>query len=136
MAGPGIIIVQTGGGLFLRPRDMAKIGALFLTDGRWRGNQIVSEGWGRDSTKDQVPSAQIPKAAQADGYGYQWWISSLKVGDRNFDSFSARGRGGQFIHVVPELKLVAVFTSPPDNPLLFQPLDIAQKFLLPAAVAK
>lgn len=128
-------IVQTGGGLFLRPRDMAKIGSLFLNDGRWHGDQIVSEKWVRDSTKDQVPSAQIPKEAQADSYGYQWWISSFKVGERNFDSFSARGRGGQFILVVPEMKLVVVFTSPADNPLLFQPLDIAQKFILPAAIA-
>ena len=106
-----------------------------MNDGRWHGSQILSETWVRNSTKDQVPSAQIPKAAQADSYGYQWWISSFKVGERNFDSFSARGRGGQFILVVPEMKLVAVFTSPADNPLLFQPLDIAQKFILPAAIA-
>ena len=72
-------ILQTGGGLFLRPRDIAKIGSLFLDHGRWRGHQIVSESWVRESTEDQVGAAQIPKAAEADGYGYQWWISSFKA---------------------------------------------------------
>lgn len=129
-------IVQTGGGLYLRPRDMAKIGCLVLNDGRWRGKQIVSETWVSESTKRQVAGDQIPTAARADGYGYQWWISTLQVGEREFESYSARGRGGQFILVVPELKLVAVFTGPADSPLLFQPLDIAQKYILPAAVAK
>src|SRR5262249_16891667 len=47
-------IVQTGGGLFLRPRDMAKIGCLYLNAGRWRGKQVVSENWVKESTKVQL----------------------------------------------------------------------------------
>jgi CubicO group peptidase (beta-lactamase class C family) len=129
-------IVQAGGGLFLRPRDMAKIGYLYLNGGRWRGTQIVSENWVEESTKDQVGAIQIPKVAEADGYGYQWWISSFKVDEQSFESFSARGRGGQFILVIPKLQIVAVFTSPPENPLTFQPLSIVQKYILPAALAK
>ena len=127
-------IVQTGGGLFLRPRDMAKIGYLYLKGGRWGDHQIVSENWVKESTKDQVGADKIPKAAQADGYGFQWWLSSFKVGEQDFDSFSARGRGGQFILVVPKLELVAVFTSPAENPSLFQPLEIMQKYVVPAAL--
>jgi hypothetical protein len=48
-------------------------------------------------------------------------------------SFSARGRGGQFIIVLPDQQMVVVFTSPPDNPLMFQPLDIINRDILPAA---
>ena len=94
-------IVQTGGGLFLRPRDMAKIGCLYLDGGRWHGKQIVSEDWVKQSITNHVPQGQIPEAARADGYGYQWWLSSFDVGGKRIESFSARGRGGQFIWWFP-----------------------------------
>jgi CubicO group peptidase (beta-lactamase class C family) len=126
-------IVQTGGGLYLRPRDMAKIGFLFLNGGRWQGKQIVSEAWVRESTKDHANPGQIPEAAHATGYGYQWWLSSFRVGDRVVESFSARGRGGQFILVIPERQLVLTFTSSTDDSLTFQPLEMAQRFILLAA---
>jgi CubicO group peptidase (beta-lactamase class C family) len=128
-------IVQTGGGLFLRPRDMAKIGCLFLDSGRWQGKQIVSEDWVKQSITDYVPAGQISEAARADGYGYQWWLGSFHVGGKRIKSFSARGRGGQFILVVPSVQLVAVFTSPPDNPLTFQPLDMMRQYVLPAVLS-
>jgi CubicO group peptidase (beta-lactamase class C family) len=126
-------IVQTGGGLFLRPRDMAKIGWLFLNRGRWNDKQIVSEKWIGESTKNYVDAGQIPTAAQASGYGYQWWLSSFKAGEEIVETYSARGRGGQFILAIPKRQLVAVFTSLPDNPLMFQPLEMVKKFILPAA---
>jgi CubicO group peptidase (beta-lactamase class C family) len=68
-------ILQTGGGLYLRPRDMAKIGYLVLNGGRWQGKQIVSEAWVKESTKNRVDPSQIPEATRATGYGYQWWLS-------------------------------------------------------------
>jgi CubicO group peptidase (beta-lactamase class C family) len=125
-------IVQTGGGLFLRPRDMAKLGQLFLDGGRYNGKQIVSEAWVKESTTSHVDAAKIIPAARASGYGYQWWLGSFRIGGRDVPSYSARGRGGQFILVLPEQKTVVVFTSPPDNPLTFQPLDIIQRDILPA----
>ena len=125
-------IVQTGGGLFLRPRDMAKIGCLYLNGGRWEEKQIVSAKWILESTKAHVDASQIPQTARADGYGYQWWLSSFKVGEDVVESYSARGRGGQFILILPKQQIVAVFTSPVENSLMFQPLDMVQKYLLPA----
>lgn len=41
---------------------------------------------------------------RADGSGYQWWISSIKAGDKTVATCSARGRGGQFICVIPGAK--------------------------------
>jgi CubicO group peptidase (beta-lactamase class C family) len=126
-------IVQTGGGLYLRPRDMAKLGQLFLDGGRWNGKQVVSEAWVKASTAAHVDAAKINPAAEAGGYGYQWWLGSLRAGDHDVPSYSARGRGGQFIVVLPDQQMVVVFTSPPDNPLMFQPLEIIRRDVLPAA---
>jgi CubicO group peptidase (beta-lactamase class C family) len=125
-------LLQTGGGLFLRPRDMLKLGQLMLDGGRWQGQQIVSESWIRACTTNHAPAGAIPAAARADGYGYQWWLSTLKTADAEIASYTARGRGGQFILVIPRAELVAVFTSPADNPLTFQPLDLIERHVLPA----
>src|ERR1017187_2275680 len=70
-------VVNTLGGLALRPRDMAKIGHLFLNGGRWQGKQIVSEKWVKESTQKQVGAGQLPAWFLADGYGYQWWLGSF-----------------------------------------------------------
>jgi CubicO group peptidase (beta-lactamase class C family) len=127
-------VVNTLGGLWLQSRDMAKIGQLFLNGGRWNGKQIVSEKWVKESTKQQVGAGQLPSWFLADGYGYQWWLGSFHVRDKTFESYSARGQGGQFIIVFPSLQMVAVFTGWNDNELLGQPLDMIQKYILPAAL--
>ena len=66
-------IVQTGGGLFLRPRDMAKIGYLYLNGGRWEGKQIVSAQMGpgiNEGARGCVPDT-------AGGAGRRIWISMV-----------------------------------------------------------
>lgn len=73
--------VQTGGGLSLRSRDMAKIGSLLLNDGRWQGRQIVSEAWVKEATKPRV-STGLPPRKLAPEYGYQWWLGAFRVRDR------------------------------------------------------
>lgn len=118
-------VVQTGGGLWLRPRDMAKIGQLMLNEGAWNGQQIVSRHWIRDSVTQHAPDR---------AYGYQWWLGKLPAGRKAVFSFGAQGRGGQFIIVFPELKMVTVFTGWNDgNGLGEQPFDMLQRYLLPAA---
>jgi CubicO group peptidase (beta-lactamase class C family) len=128
-------IVETGGGLLLRPRDMAKIGYLFLNGGRWKGKQIISEKWIKASTRNYVGSVQFPAWLQAaSGYGYQWWLGTLKVGTRDVAFYGARGRAGQFILVFPDRQIVAVFTGLNDNILMNQPLEMLQRYILPAAL--
>ena len=124
-------MVQTGGGLQLQPRDMAKIGALMLQGGRWHGRQIVSEAWVKASTTPRVSTGRSPRML-APEYGYHWWLGAFRVGDRVVTSYSARGRGGQFIFVFPDLHLVAVFTGWNPNALEDQPLEMLQHYILPA----
>jgi CubicO group peptidase (beta-lactamase class C family) len=117
-------LIQTGGGLLLRPRDMGKIGCLVLNAGHWQGKQIVSKTWLRESMKQQAPDRT---------YGYQWWLGQLPVGDRRIVTYGAQGRGGQFILAMPDLQLVAICTGWNDgNGLGEQAFDMLKEFVLPA----
>jgi CubicO group peptidase (beta-lactamase class C family) len=129
--------VETGGGLFLRPRDMAKIGQLFLNGGRWQEKQIVSENWVKESTVNHAGTMKNPAwLVAADGYGYQWWLGSLNAASNDIRFYAARGRAGQYVLVFPSLQMVAVFTGLNDNKLMNQPLDMLQRYILPAVIAQ
>ena len=101
--------------LFLRPRDMAKIGLLVLNDGKWGDEQIVDKEWIRESTR--------PKVAESDyfDYGYQWWHRSRKNRpwwrepqepiEHEYNMALAQGIKGQYIMVVRDLNMVIVTTA-------------------------
>jgi CubicO group peptidase (beta-lactamase class C family) len=92
------------GGLYLRPRDLAKLGLLFLKDGVWDGPRILPEGWVKDAT------AWHTGTGGRRGYGYKWWVLSRK-GPGTHEAYAALGYGGQRLIVVPELDLLAVVTG-------------------------
>ena len=93
------------GDIGLRPRDMLKFGLLFLNDGVWKGNQIVPRAWVRASTSAKI----YPRPAL--GYGYFWWTKDFRWQGKVVSSFFAWGYGGQYIFVVPKLKLVVVMSG-------------------------
>ena len=94
-----------GGGLRLRPRDMAKIGQLILNGGEWQGQRIVSQDWVRQSTEPRFRGWEPMR------YGYHWWTGHSRVRDRFVDWIAAVGIGGQRIFIVPALDLVVVTTA-------------------------
>jgi CubicO group peptidase (beta-lactamase class C family) len=96
---------DAGGGLRLRPRDMAKIGQLVLAGGRWNRRQIVSREWIETSTAPKL------KATDNQSYGYLWWLGRSLLNGREVRWVGALGRGGQSIRIVPELDLVVVVTA-------------------------
>ena len=98
-------LADTEGGLYLTPRDLARIGYLYLKDGVWEGKRILPKGWVSASTRSTVATNE-----SSFGYGYQWWVISRK-GPGSFDAYAAWGYGGQLLIVVPELELIAVFTG-------------------------
>jgi len=90
------------GDLQLHPRDMARIGQLFLNEGSWNGIQIVSKGW-----VEQASQSFVLTGDGETGYGYQWWVLAGA-----FEGvYEARGRSGQAIIVWPDKDVVAVFTG-------------------------
>jgi len=88
--------------LWLKPKDLAKIGLLMLNDGRWKNKQIISKHWIDKSTKKYFDGF-----TQIGGYGYHW--HTRKFG--KYKSYLAAGWGGQFLIVIPALNLVVVNTS-------------------------
>ena len=66
-------LADTEGGLYLRPRDLAKFGLLYLKDGVWEGKRILPEGWVKDSTAWHTGTGRGRR-----GYGYKWWVLSRK----------------------------------------------------------
>jgi CubicO group peptidase (beta-lactamase class C family) len=84
-------IVQTGGGLFLRPRDMAKLGQLFLNNGRWHGKPIVSEAWVKESTAATCrPTAPAAEAGNSSSFSPSSRWSSSSPAPRTTRSRSSR----------------------------------------------
>lgn len=102
------------GNLHLHPRDMAKIGYLWLNRGIWNGRRLISADWVDQSTR-------VHAGAGSDNeYGYGLWIRS------GAGLYEALGRGGQRISVVPSKNMIVVFTGGG-----FDPGEIG-KFLLAA----
>jgi len=96
----------TGGmGLLLRPRDMMKLGELFLREGRWGSARVVPGAWVHESTAPHVSTANaVPFGPE---YGYSWWVGR----GQGRDFYFANGYAGQIILVAPALDLVIVATS-------------------------
>jgi CubicO group peptidase (beta-lactamase class C family) len=120
-----------GFGLGLSARDLAKIGFLYLNNGYWNGQSIVSEYWVKESTGQHI---QAPRHSiyGSFGYGYQWWVK--KVDDCS--SFRAWGRRGQFIVIVPKLDLVIAVTSKTAQPHPPTSIHYSPLFDLVAAAVK
>lgn len=95
-------IPMTGGGLALNSKDLLKIGQLYLDNGRYKDEQIISKDWVEKST---TPKTSM--GIQDIEYGYLFWLS--KFGDE--DAFYMTGTGGNKVVVIPNLQLVAVLTS-------------------------
>ncbi|MGD8306303.1 MAG: serine hydrolase [Ignavibacteria bacterium] len=101
-------VLYTSGDLQLRPRDVAKLGELYLRDGVWNEQQIISSSWIEASTNSSI---SVPPDLESSDYGYQWWLATFEVESQHIESYSARGWGGQNIIVFPSLNMVVVTTA-------------------------
>lgn len=100
---------DTEGGLYLKAHDLARIGHLFLNDGVWDGEQILSADYVKASITPIIADVAPDNDDFDVGYGYQWWINEFSDGETKV--YSANGFGGQFLIVMPEHGIVAVLTG-------------------------
>jgi CubicO group peptidase (beta-lactamase class C family) len=113
-----------GNGLSLPARDLAKLGQLYLDDGRAAGRQLVPRAWVRESTRPRVA------AGRGAGYGYGWWTFS----GRSVRWYAALGFGGQMLAVVPSRDLlVVVYSEAAGAPANLR--AIVERLVLPAVRA-
>ena len=92
----------------LSARDMARIGELMRLNGVWNGKVLVPENWVKRMTTLVSPNEKSPYLA---GYGILWWILRSEKHPELAGAFAAIGSYGQYIAVVPKLKMVVVFKS-------------------------
>ena len=94
---------HSGAGIFISARDMARFGLLFLNDGKWNQEQIISKHWITQATQPSTPNVN---------YGFMWWLNT-KEGSRHWndvdeDIFYAAGFGGNFVIVDKKNDMVVV----------------------------
>jgi len=102
------------------PRDMARLGYLFLNDGCWAGERLLPEGWVADSTRVSEPvKRRRLYADDNDVQGRQWWLNYAvpetgavqRWPELPEDTYAALGHWKQMIVVVPSMDLVVVRTG-------------------------
>ena len=117
-------------GIGMKPRDMAKLGYLYLHKGQWEEKQLVPRAWVELTTCGQPAVCPFQKIWDPIGYGYFWWMWP--------DFYTAAGRGGQWIMVAPDQDIVIVMTAGgvDISDMLFpgiMPFDLVTDRILPAA---
>ncbi|VXB53221.1 serine hydrolase domain-containing protein [Maribacter litoralis] len=93
---------HSGAGIFISAEDMARFGLLFLNNGTWKNERLISDAWIKKATTPSKPNVN---------YGYMWWLN--KKGDRHWEGLSeniyyAAGFGGNFIVIDKENDVVVV----------------------------
>jgi CubicO group peptidase (beta-lactamase class C family) len=94
------------GSLQLRPRDLAKLGAMVDQGGRWQGRQVIGEERVRGLTRSHFETG-MPLS----GYGDLWWLGNLPTRAGDEPMIVANGWGSQFIVIFPRLDMVVVTTG-------------------------
>ena len=100
-------------------RDQARFAYLYMNEGCWNGERILSKEW--------IDKSLSPSSAQNQGYGY-WWLNggsptldSITFEEHEHgvlhpgapsDAFCAVGLGSQMVEVIPSEDLIIVRFGP------------------------
>lgn len=97
-------LADTEGGLYLEVTDLAKIYYLYLREGNWNGQQLISKEWVKASVSSAV------NLTSGIRYGYKWWLYEYGNDPVKY-AWAGSGFGGQWPIIISEYNIVAVFTG-------------------------
>jgi CubicO group peptidase (beta-lactamase class C family) len=89
--------------VYTNARDLARFGLLYLQNGLWHGERLISERW-IEFVRTPAPAT----AGSGNFYGGQWWLVPDDRTDVPKDAYSTDGNRGQYVIVVPSHGLVIV----------------------------
>jgi len=89
--------------VYTNARDLGRLGQLYLLNGMWNGERLLSEEW-IDFVRTPAP-ATVGRGGQ---YGGQWWLVPEDRNDVPKDAYSTSGNRGQYTIVVPSHNVVIV----------------------------
>jgi CubicO group peptidase (beta-lactamase class C family) len=89
--------------VYTSARDLARFGLLYLRNGVWNGERLLSEEW-IDFVRTPAPAT----AQRGNQYGGQWWLVPDNRTDVPKNAYSTAGNRGQYVIVVPTHDLVIV----------------------------
>jgi CubicO group peptidase (beta-lactamase class C family) len=89
--------------VYTNARDLARFGLLYLQNGVWNDERLISEEW-IDFVRTPAPAT----VGRGGHYGGQWWLVPENRNDVPKDAYSTSGNRGQYAVVVPSHDLVIV----------------------------
>ena len=116
------------GQIYLRPRDMLKLGLLIQQRGAWQGRRVISESWIDAAVAKQ---SRVDDSDYGLGIWHRWYGVTTASGTKRVETIMLSGNGGQKVYIVPALELVVVFTGGSFN--VESPVNtLMARMLLPA----
>jgi len=127
-------VVNTAGGLQMSALDFAKFGQLYKNGGSWNGEQIIPADW---VNKTFTRYQKVPYGPKLN-YGYLFWNTTYKIGDRSYETYFATGNGGNKIFVFKDQPLVIVITATAFGKwYMHRQIDsMMERFVLPAVLTR
>ena len=111
-----------GSGMYLPIEEMIKLGILYLNDGVWNGQRLLSQDWVRMISQKQIDTGNpLPWSS---GYSFQFWMIPGQPG-----AFRCDGLYGQYSLILPKDNAVIAIQSSEQNDVL-KIIPLIQKYLI------
>ncbi|PHR93283.1 MAG: hydrolase [Robiginitomaculum sp.] len=117
-------------GSSMMSRDMLKLGALVINEGKWNGEQLLSADYLAKATS-AITQPTEDWQPETFFYGYLWYQTNLTAGDKSYDVKIAWGGGGNRIILFEELDVIVVITGHDGEDKIMAQVS---EFILPAFI--